>query len=47
MSADPMEFHIGYVLGSTFEVLDRQNFWREHRRARLWRLLARALSPRA
>jgi len=41
MSVEPTGFHVGYVLVSAFEALDRrQDSWRELRLARLWRLLA-------
>ncbi len=41
MSVEPMGFHIGYVLVSAFEALDRsqRSGW-ERRLARIWRLLA-------
>ncbi len=46
MSAEPMGFHIGYVLVSASEALKRQDFWNEQRPSRFWRLLASAVSPR-
>ena len=47
MCFESMGFHIGYTAVSAFEALNRQDLWPELRRARFWRLLARAVSARA